>query len=155
MSDLSILFMWQIDSSVIAKLSPSLISSFSWGWAGYRFTKPSHPPVHPPSKVWQSANRAILRKQKLLVYMRRPQNSFWTLPLPQNRPNWTKKGQKQPKLKIGAEENLKTKMCLSIWVDPYNFFTSTWCQKIGQVDPKSLKNAIQSGKTETSNYNET
>ena len=51
-------------------------------------TRPPIPPsTHPPSKVWQSLNRAILRKQKLIVYMRRPQNSFWTLPGPENRPN--------------------------------------------------------------------
>ena len=35
-----------------------------------------NPPTHPTGRVWRRLNRAKLRKQKSLVYMRRPQNSF-------------------------------------------------------------------------------
>ena len=36
----------------------------------------THPAVHPPSKVSQSIDTAILRKQKLLVAISRPEKHF-------------------------------------------------------------------------------
>ena len=72
---------------LIAKLSPS--PSFSLGWVVLVPNNPGRPTGRPagrrPSGIVLFINfQAKLRKQKLLVYMRRPQNSFWTPPRPQN-----------------------------------------------------------------------
>ena len=62
-------------TSYIAKLSPN--SSFSWAVLVLISAYPTGRQADRPTGiVLKLHDRAKLRKQKLLVYMRRPQNSF-------------------------------------------------------------------------------
>ena len=50
--------------------------------------------------IENARNFWLLRKQKLIVYMSRPQNSFLTPPQPQNRPTQPQKPKKTLKLML-------------------------------------------------------
>ena len=72
-------------SFLTAKLSPS--PSLSWAeLAIFPINPDIHQPTthHPPTRTsLDFMFRAILRKQKLLVYSHKPQKCFWTSPRPQ------------------------------------------------------------------------
>ena len=67
-------------------------------------------------------DRAIIIKQKLFIYLRRPQNSFEPHPDPKNRPLGSQKIKNNPKIK--SESNVRiegtkgNKSFSATWVDP-------------------------------------
>ena len=64
---------------------------------------------------------AMFRKQKLLVYISRPQNRFRALPQPQKKPIRAHKAKNHPKIrsksKVIIHGNIENKRYSTIWVD--------------------------------------
>ena len=85
--------------------------------------------------TWLSKNIAIFWKQKFLVYMRKPQNSFEPNPDPKNSPLGPQKVKNDPKIKskskVRIQEDIENKSCSATWGDSQTVFEPPppWPQK--------------------------
>ena len=70
---------------------------------------------HKNNQNYMSKDGAVLWKQNLLVCMRRPQKSFWTLPQPQKYPSRAQKRKKE------SEINLKLKVRIEGTIENQSF----------------------------------
>ena len=81
--------------------------------------KPPHHPTLPQTQTTRkNMNRAILRKQKLLVYINKAKKSFQVRPQPKDSPIGPKEAQNDPKKaksqKAGKQKILQNKIYHSI-----------------------------------------
>ena len=118
------------------------------GWDTVITKKPPHPPQ--TQTTWKNKNRAILRKQNLLVYINRAQISVQVQPQPKDSPIGPKKAQNDPKReknqKARKQEILQNESYHSTLVNLKNIFQalhkpqtcSTWPKK-AHNDPKYHK----------------
>ena len=114
------------------------------GWDTVITKKPptTTPPTPPQTQTtWKNKNRAILRKQNLLVYINKAQISFQVQPQPKNSPIGPKKAQNDPKKaksqKAGKQKILQNKIYHSIWVNLKNIFQALHKPQTSPIWPKN------------------